>query len=226
MHPITKSLSTLAILSVMTSSAHAGTLVVNNFADGTDAATGISSSLTYTHAIDINQQGPAAVVNGVTFDNTLGSYSLTGAPNNFNTNTGAGNGADPASEIYKMFDTFQFNGKPGVLTLTGLTPGETYKLRLYVTAWSGPTVTFSFDDTVAPTVYAGEDRGAGQNIPSSFDYTYTLGVADTDLEVSIDADNGNDTFHWYGFTNEVVPEPSTTALLGLGGLALILRRRR
>ena len=32
----------------------AGTLVVNNSANGTDVATGISTAINYTHLIDIN----------------------------------------------------------------------------------------------------------------------------------------------------------------------------
>lgn len=205
--------------------AQAGTLTVNNFANGTDNATGISSSITYTHAIDIRQLGDAAVINGVTFDNTLGSWNLASTPFNFDNNT-SNNGADPSSELYKMLDTFKYNGKPGVLTVSGLTPGTTYKLRLYVTHWTGPLVDFTFDDTAVPTVVSSISRGAGQVIPSSFDYVYTLGAGDTDLVVSIDETNLNaGTFHWYGFTNEVVPEPSSLALLGLGSL-LIARRRR
>ena len=42
-------------------------------------------------------------------------------------------------------------------------------------------------------------------------------------------DQGNDTAGFVGIRElgfNTVPEPSSTALLGLGGLALILRRRK
>lgn len=62
----------------------------------------------------------------------------------------------------------------------------------------------------------------------------SLGVWDTTvngLTVSVYIDDpetsGGDDRTWYdGVGYEAVPEPSTTALLGLGGLALILRRRK
>ncbi len=50
----------------------------------------------------------------------------------------------------------------------------------------------------------------------------TVGAGDS-LTVGLDADGGKKA--GIGFV-AVVPEPSSTALLGLGGLALILRRRR
>ena len=43
---------------------------------------------------------------------------------------------------------------------------------------------------------------------------------------SIGAENDSNQATVQGFALESIPEPSSTALLGLGGLALVLRRRR
>jgi hypothetical protein len=52
----------------------------------------------------------------------------------------------------------------------------------------------------------------------------------TTLTFSVDASfNTNKEVMWFDnltITGTAVPEPTTTALLGLGGLALILRRRK
>ncbi|NWK54551.1 PEP-CTERM sorting domain-containing protein [Verrucomicrobiaceae bacterium N1E253] len=58
-----------------------------------------------------------------------------------------------------------------------------------------------------------------------------LGVVTVDgaglAHVYIDDFSGNDNRTWYdGVGYELVPEPSSTALLGLGGLTLMIRRRR
>ena len=183
-----------------TDRAQAGTFVVNNFADGTDAATGISTGTTYTHLVDINKDADTADINGVVFDNTLANYSLTGAGGNF---TGwTPDASVTGTGIKHLLNNFLYNGKPAVLTVSGLTPGLQYKLRIYVCGWKGTLVTFSYDDTAPATVVAGQDRGAGQNLPSSFDYTYTLDPGATDLAVTISPDNGTDTMHLYGFSNE------------------------
>lgn len=183
-------------------------LAINNFVDGSDAATGVSTTTSYTHLVDIQKDSDTAVINGVTFDNTLASYTLTGTTGNFvNTNISANAGTG----IRDLLGNFSFGGTisaPPTLTLTGLTPGQTYKLRLYVGHWVGQTVNFSFDNTVPATTVDGIDRGAGQNIPSSLDYTYTLAPGDTDLAVTITP--GTDSFHWYGFSNELVGIPVNT----------------
>jgi hypothetical protein len=196
-----------AMVMVLGGLAQAGTFVVNNFADGSDAATGISSDTTYTHLVDINKDGDTADINGVLFGNTLANYTLTGAGTPY---AGWTPGASvTGTGITHLLNNFQYNGKPAVLTVSGLTPGTQYRLRIYVAGWQGTFVSFSFDDTAPATVASGLDRGAGQDIPSSFDYSYTLSPGDTDLTVTISPDNGSDTMHLFGFSNEALaPESS------------------
>ena len=212
-----------SLLLVLAPKATAGTLVLNPFADGFDASSGISNSITYTHLVDVNTNDGGATINGVFFDNT-GSYTLNGAGNTFQNYDSP---ADNASGLEDLLDDFLYNGNPATLTLSGLTPGETYKLRLYVGGFGGSLQDFTFDDTVGPTLVDDIPRDAGNgSVPGSIDYTYTLGVGDTDLVMTVAPVDGSNTFHFYGFSNEVVPEPSTLGLGLLGALALVMRRRR
>lgn len=86
----------------------------------------------------------------------------------------------------------------------------------------------------ATNVYAGIfTKNAGSNIPAT-----NLSAGTTDHDSTFTAPTGpGDTVNGISNTNlarayafevnvELVPEPSTTALLGLGGLALMLRRRK
>lgn len=80
---------------------------------------------------------------------------------------------------------------------------------------------FSSDTTDGNDVQArltAADAGSG-----SFVNTYDGGTADGN-----DADNSspNNFDAKFAVTYETIPEPSSTALLGLGGLALLLRRRK
>ena len=114
---------------------------------------------------------------------------------------------------------------------------------------------FSFDfgeagpDDGAPTWTVSSDFGGGVFTPNFANGTGTGSANDEDVSMALtgftgisnttitftlgDAAGGNNSgASMYTYidnvvlTGEVVPEPSTTALLGLGGLALILRRRK
>lgn len=208
-----------ASLSLSTS---AGTFNVNPFANGLDSSTGISTSPTYTHLVDVNKDSDTAVINGVTFDNTLANYTLTGPNRNF---TNYNSPADNASGLEVLLQNFRYTSGTGPATseliLSGLTPGVQYKLRLYIGGYGGNNQTYNFDDGAG---FSFPNVSRGLNGTGSIDYTYTLGTGDTDLEVNITR-QASGSFHFYGFSNEVVPEPTSLALLSIGGL-LIARRRR
>jgi hypothetical protein len=126
-----------------------------------------------------------------------------------------------------------------------LDPGATYDLVYYAdwywaengstvpvsqTAGSGLTGTFniniSFDgrgaDGVGPLL---EDTDAANVGTANANYARFNGLTpDAGGNIAILTDGGN--FPTSGFQLVQVPEPSSTALLGLGGLALILRRRK
>ena len=84
--------------------------------------------------------------------------------------------------------------------------------------WINPGTTLNPGMTANGTATGGWSGAMGVE-------TFVLSPADqAKTLVSIDLDFGN-AIVW-GFSGEAVPEPTTTALLGLGGLALILRRRK
>lgn len=88
--------------------------------------------------------------------------------------------------------------------------------------------TATFDGTYIQATGDGTD-GSGQGLNTN--YVKLTGLSASNIKIRSLADQlgGGDTTlraPMNGFQIVQVPEPSTTALLGLGGLALILRRRR
>lgn len=196
-------------------------------ATGTDAASGISPSKTYTHLLDFGTDSGVAVVNGVTF--TLASASS--GPGYVYSPTGGnvsgrpdGIGADGGMAVM-LYDA-KYNGTS--LTLSGLTEGTAYSTRLYYRQWNplggstdprpvtvtfngdGITVSTSFNECIGGAHYLQYDFTAnGDSVVIGLTSNYTM----------------------YGASNEVVlPEPSTLASLGIAGLfglvAYAWRKRR
>jgi len=124
------------------------------------------------------------------------------------------------------------DGAPGLkVTLSGLTSGDSYKLTLYASSDGTDTLlpfdvngeTATFTDNFAS--YAGEGESyfvEGKN------YVTVTAEADGNGEIVIQGTlkSGYNRGSLAGVQFTTVPEPSSAALLGLGGLALILRRRK
>ena len=91
---------------------------------------------------------------------------------------------------------------------------------------------FNYNALVAASEYddfgnfAQAPLGATQASAETKTFTAVAGV--THIKFTDSTNNGSGTHTGFGEIRfgEAVPEPSTTALLGLGGLALILRRRK
>lgn len=94
------------------------------------------------------------------------------------------------------------------------------------------TSLFTLNQEVTTTIngeifWAGGNQMAGNPLV----FTTSDAVSGDELSVKLSLAQGGDAINWAGFdditlTSETVPEPSSSALLGLGGLALILRRRK
>lgn len=117
-----------------------------------------------------------------------------------------------------LFNTF---------TLTGLTPSASYDVTVYA---NGAT-DFRIGGTEVEVIGATNASAVNDSVA----YTFSGVAADGSGEIALDwghisTDRGANA--WTSMTSmsvsdvASVPEPSSTALLGLGGLALILRRRK
>ena len=194
-----------------------------------DADSGIDSANTYTHAIDFgnNDVRPIATINGVVFANgntgafpAIGGSSQTvGTGSSTIPNSHAGN--DVAAPfladagIRNLVGDMIFNNAAAQIDLTGLTPGQAYRFRLYHRPWTiGPqrAQTIAFDTDGLPgaehSAIFDEDNAslpdpgfATVTQPNALTYDYTLPPGQTTLTVNINNTAGG-TYHLYGLTNE------------------------
>ena len=190
-----------------------------------DASSGISTAKIYTHTIS---GGAAATINGVTFG------ALTGAstPANFAWTSGAknslvSNGAwNPASGgvtgpgLQSLLGSFTYgNGNPGdsqIYTLSGLTVGTSYQLRLYIRQWDPgtrrPTDLVFTNGATVDQPYAGllEDRPGiilnNGNDQSAYYLNYNFVAQATNLIINANihasSSPASGSFHFYGLSNE------------------------
>ena len=124
----------------------------------------------------------------------------------------SGGGTDPLRMDYFTNHATNNPGSAVPWSITGLTLGASYDLILYSNS-SSQRGLYKIGAVTAP----GDSDGDGN----------FTGVVATGGTISGTFETGGAI--WGSFTGiqfEQVPEPSTTALLGLGGLALILRRRK
>ena len=135
-------------------------------------------------------------------------------------------GSAPAEFVDSVTTDLWFNNT--TITITGLATGLTY--NLYSVSHGGGAGFDAVEDTHSVTgdvSYGSSTHTRGAARVSGTFHTF-LGVtpdgSGTIVLATTQPSGTNAAFN--GLLIEAVPEPSTTALLGLGGLALILRRRK
>lgn len=217
-----------------TTTVHAGLFQINPM--GGDATSGISNTKTYTHAFDLNRGGSDPLggndalplsINGVPFTGNAtsaggtdlvhgGSFTATGINSAFNGhNPGVTGGAGD------LLDDFFHNGNgaggatPGTetITLNGLTPGKTYKTVYYVGGFGANAQDITFSDTGA--TITGVPRNGGTSPGARIEYTYVASASGS-ITYTFDAQSNGDSFHQYGFTNELSNLRPITGLFNTG----------
>ncbi len=177
---------------------------------GVDGSALISPSNNYIRLIDFGNNGPATV-NGVTFTDEGPSgtgYQLTGAGSLFPDN-GASTGYD------QLVSDFYYDGKPGVLTFTNLTPGQTYKSVVYtkVGIWGPRPQDATFDEDPAGPVASQLLNTDPQNVGY---YAYEFVAHSPSMNISMQALSPG-SFHWFGASLQGLSTTTPTLTIGDSG---------
>jgi hypothetical protein len=180
-----------------------------------DADSGLSSTKTYTHAVGFHRAGAYTAINGVTFTSPgpnvrLGAdWTLTGAGSGF-VNNGNGSGANhlPAGSGSRQLCEEFFYGTTGglsSLTLSGLTPGQSYAATFYTTAFGNPDgrlTRITASDSGLEFLVDENLRGNGNGLRVVYHY---VAPASGSLRFDFTPVNAGATWHHYAFSNEVLP---------------------
>ncbi len=216
-----------------------------------DASTGIDSSKTYTHKIS---GGGVTSINGVIFDVltnavtppnfTWATVNPTGAASKdwIDNNNGAwvpASGGVTGTGLLALPDSFTYSGTGAAVTskqtftLSGLTPGQAYKLKIFIRVWDPSTagsqrandLTFKNGGQPGVTPFKGfyEDQpgimlGAGTvNDAYYLSYDYVADSTTMAIETMVPASNrfttDSGSFHLYGLTNEVAGAAPTSLVV-------------
>jgi len=208
-------------------SAIGGTWSFTNLS-GDDYETGIDPSRTYTHLVDFGADATAATINGVAFTSkgaTGVNYTLATSGGSFVNNSV---GLFEGTGVGDLLTDFYYGGLAegalgGIqrLTLTGLREAHTYRLSFFVSAWGNAAQDVSASDApgVATRIardgtrwvpnpdYPEEYEATGAGAPGAMISCGFTAPADGTLVMTWDSVSDGDTFHFYGFINELIGMP-------------------
>lgn len=185
-----------------------------------DAESGVGVGKTYTHLLDFVADTGAARVNGVPFtiSGATGANWNLAIPTALGT-IGEGSGGTIPTQLddlgmERLYRDFYYTaianptGTTSVLTLSGLTVGEVYEMRLYIRQWTAAArvQSITFDSGSGPSAPFVIDEDANAT-PSYLPYRYT--ATSPTMAINITAVGGA-SFHFYGASNEVYRTPTLT----------------
>ncbi len=248
-----KTITSLVAIATLTAGASAATTIAFNFTsnwnntrvngatvDGTDQWTDSVEATSPQGTAPANSTDKGAVTTTTASGVTV-AWSAAGMYN-------AGAESDKEQSIYRMY--LDDGGDGPQVTISGLSQwlgannATGYKLTVYRSSdmenngtnkfaqldfYSGTGTSGTLLESIAPELPAG-----GGNYPTATDgggsrLKQEASTVFTDDVITFHSDRGLGGGYRgsiAGFKIEIVPEPSSAALLGLGGLALILRRRK
>lgn len=200
-----KTILTSALLATLAGSVSAAlTIEISGTSGSSTVIYTASGSITITEAVAVNSTstGAAPVFDewATTFDNNLGDM--------FQTDVSTDNNRTLSSAISYQLNTVEFAQIEAFdLTATNTVGGDDFQIDMDGTV-SYPVLTIG-------DVISWSGSGTFTLSAETYDTFFESGTYTAPL-------NGGD----YVINIAPVPEPSSTALLGLGGLALFLRRRK
>lgn len=191
----------------------------------------------------IHAGGDVTLVSATTFDTGIGSSPVTGASDG-DTGAGSGNNGQLFTDDPGGFPSDYFVNAPSIVMDMNL--GTVYiidsisfwnrgsynanSVSSFSAIFSTDSIFGNGDDSALFSFNPAENIGGDQQ-----DFALGTTVSDAQyVRITIDdnyfgtpsAGAGGDRTNFSEFQFNAVPEPSSTALLSLGGLALILRRRK
>lgn len=244
-------LSILTAVAATTCAASAANVIAFNFGEnwGAKSVKGetVYGTDQWTDSVELG--GPSAggytAANSTDADTVTAPFNAPGVSVAWSSSNVYQAGDETNSGINQVFRMYLDDGGAGpTITVTGLSTwlagegatgyevtffrnsdvaGNTFaEMNLYNGTGTGGTLL----ETLNPTLTDGSGSGSGSRLIQS-----TTGSFDSDVitfHTDRDLGTGGQRAGISGFmiTAVAVPEPSSTALLGLGGLALILRRRK
>ena len=250
-HPMkTKTFIATAVLATaMHASAATISIISVNFQGGQAPADGpdVTTTAGYVPADNWNNfTGKSGSASNLV-DSTGSTTSADLSWQTFNTwdlANGAGNGGD-RDMMSGYLDNFGASGASDFITISGLQPNKGYDVYVYFNRGTATYSGMNATDGISNNTYYGFDNGfsyadngynltsddnigdgwTGANVFLFEDYTGST------LDLDNPANPGVPAGEWKTYVQGIqivmtVPEPSSTVMLGLGGLALMLRRKR